>query len=58
MHRIDAGRMFNRRNDPADRRPESPKTTTLYDRTSDQITLDEGKGSEFEQPVWPPRRWL
>ena len=26
---------------PADRDHESPKTTKLYDRTSDQITLDE-----------------
>jgi integrase/recombinase XerD len=28
---------------------ESPKTTNLYDRTSDQIELDESIASEFEQ---------
>ena len=39
-HRLPEERRHHRAR-PADRQPRSPKTTKLYDRTSDQITLDE-----------------
>jgi hypothetical protein len=38
-------------------RPASPKTTKLYDRTSDQITLDEVERIVIVEPISRTARW-